>query len=99
MVQNRVPNRLVFSNAMIFKSLRGWGLGGTKKSIPQKTVAEMPVGPWEHGGVINGAVQRVQKDNGLMTDLMTEFVGSMVVLLQFSSLDWPFIDCHTKTVF
>ena len=25
LAQNRVPNRLVFSNAMIFKSLWGWG--------------------------------------------------------------------------
>ena len=62
----------------------------------------MPVGPWEHGGVINGAVQRVQKDNGLMRDLMTDlmagFLGPMVLLLQFTSLDCTFIDCHTKTL-
>ena len=60
----------------------------------------MPVGPWEHGGGTNGAVQRVQKDNGLMRDLMgdltAEFVGVMAVSLELTSLERTLIDCSSK---
>ena len=64
----------------------------------------MPVGPWEHGGGTDGAVQRVQKDNGLLRDLMgdlmgdltAEFVGVMAVSLELTSLERTLIDCSSK---
>ena len=61
----------------------------------------MPVGPWEHGGDTNEAVQRLQKDNGLMRDLMrdlmTGFVEVMAVSLELTSLERTLIDCSSKT--
>ena len=60
----------------------------------------MPIGPWEHGRGTSGAVQRLQKDNGLMGDLMVdlmgEFVGVMAVSLELTSLERTLIDCSSK---